>query len=126
LDVGHGRCSFSWRVMESAMKQSVPPGTISSDVHQFNVAGPVFDLATTLSKFLHLGMPLEQVIERATINPAKTFRFPHSPGTVRVGPWLMWRCSRSSKATSSLQNQPRIPALPRRESAIASFSRLPR
>jgi dihydroorotase len=85
LDVGHGRGSFSWRVMESAMKQGVLPGTISSDVHQFNVAGPVFDLATTLSKFLHLGMPLEQVIERATINPAKTFRFPHNPGTLREG-----------------------------------------
>ncbi len=85
LDVGHGRGSFSWRVMEAAMKQGILPGTISSDVHQFNVAGPVFDLATTLSKFLHLGMPLEQVIERATINPAKTFRFPHNPGTLRVG-----------------------------------------
>ena len=67
------------------MKQGILPSTISSDVHQFNVAGPVFDLATTLSKFLHLGMPLEQVIERATINPAKTFRFPHNPGTLRVG-----------------------------------------
>src|SRR5579859_7542186 len=85
LDVGHGRGSFSWRVMDAAMKQGVLPGTISSDVHQFNVAGPVFDLATTLSKFLHLGMPLEQVIERATINPARAFRFPHSPGTLRVG-----------------------------------------
>lgn len=85
LDVGHGRGSFSWRVMEGAMKQGVLPGTISSDVHQFNVAGPVFDLATTLSKFLHLGMPLEQVIERATTGPAKTFRFPHNPGTLREG-----------------------------------------
>ena len=85
LDVGHGRGSFSWRVMEAAMKQGVLPGTISSDVHQFNVAGPVFDLATTLSKFLHLGMPLEEVIERATVNPARTFRFPHNPGTLRVG-----------------------------------------
>ena len=54
-------------------------------MHQFNVAGPAFDLATTLSKFLHLGMRLERVIERATINPAKTFRFPHNPGTLRVG-----------------------------------------
>jgi len=71
--------------MEAALKQGVLPGTISSDVHQFNVAGPVFDLATTLSKFLHLGMPLAQVIERATINPAKTFKFPHSPGTLKVG-----------------------------------------
>ncbi|HTM52190.1 MAG TPA: amidohydrolase/deacetylase family metallohydrolase [Bryobacteraceae bacterium] len=85
LDVGHGRGSFSWRVMEAAMKEGVLPGTISSDVHQFNVAGPVFDLATTLSKFLHLGMALDQVIERATINPARTFRFPNKPGTLQPG-----------------------------------------
>lgn len=85
LDVGHGKGSFSWRVMDAAFKQDLLPGTISSDVHQFNVAGPVFDLATTLSKFLHLGMTLEQVIERATLNPARTLRFPHNPGTLRVG-----------------------------------------
>lgn len=85
LDVGHGRGSFSWQVMAAAMKEDVQPGTISSDLHQFNVTGPVFDLATTLSKFLHLGMPLEKVIECATINPARTFRFPNQPGTLRVG-----------------------------------------
>ena len=85
LDVGHGRGSFSWDVMSAAMKEDVLPGTISSDLHQFNVTGPVFDLATTLSKFLHLGMPLEKVIECATINPAHTFRFPNQPGTLRVG-----------------------------------------
>lgn len=85
LDVGHGRGSFSWRVMDAARREGIFPGTISSDVHQFNVAGPVFDLATTLSKFLHLGMPLEQVIERATVNPARVFRFPHQPGTLRLG-----------------------------------------
>src|SRR5262249_55426833 len=77
--------SFSWRVMEAALKQDVPPGTISSDVHQFNVAGPVFDLATTLSKFLHLGMTLEHVIEKVTVNPARTFRFPNQPRSLRVG-----------------------------------------
>jgi dihydroorotase len=85
LDVGHGRGSFSWRVMEAALKQDTPPGTISSDVHQFNVAGPVFDLATTVSKFLHLGMTLEQVVEKVTTGPAGALRFPHSPGTLREG-----------------------------------------
>jgi dihydroorotase len=85
LDVGHGRGSFSWEVMQAAMKENVVPGTISSDLHQFNVTGPVFDLVTTLAKFLHLGMPLEKVIECATINPARTFRFPNHPGTLRVG-----------------------------------------
>lgn len=85
LDVGHGRGSFSWEVMEASMKEDVVPGTISSDLHQFNVSGPVFDLVTTLAKFLHLGMPLEKVIECATINPARTFRFPNQPGTLRQG-----------------------------------------
>lgn len=85
LDVGHGAGSFGWAVAESAMKQDVVPATISSDVHQYNVHGPVLDLATTLSKFVHLGMTLEQVIERATKNPAQTFGFPQGLGTLKPG-----------------------------------------
>ncbi len=85
LDVGHGAGSFGWAVAESALKQEVLPGTISSDVHQYNVHGPVLDLATTLSKFLHLGLTLEQVIERATRNPAETFDFPRGLGTLAPG-----------------------------------------
>ncbi len=85
LDVGHGAGSFGWAVAESAMKQDVVPATISSDVHQYNVHGPVLDLATTLSKFMHLGMTLEQVIERATKNPAQTFGFPQGLGTLKPG-----------------------------------------
>jgi len=69
LDVGHGRGSFSWDVMSAAMKEDVLPGTISSDLHQFNVTGPVFDLATTLSKFLHLGLTLEQVFRTRSHQP---------------------------------------------------------
>jgi dihydroorotase len=85
LDIGHGAGSFSFRTAEQALKQQLLPGTISSDVHQFNVNGPVFDLATTLSKFLHLGLTLEQVIERAATNPARTFGFPDGLGTLREG-----------------------------------------
>ena len=77
--------SFSFPVAEKALKQDLLPGTISSDVHQFNVHGPVFDLATTLSKFLLLGLTLEQVIERATTNPARLFGFPQGLGTLREG-----------------------------------------
>ncbi len=85
LDVGHGAGSFSFEVAEKALKQGLLPGTISSDVHEFNVHGPVFDLATTLSKFLHLGLTLDQVIERAATNPATTFGFPKGLGTLREG-----------------------------------------
>jgi dihydroorotase len=85
LDVGHGAGSFSFETAEKVLSQDLLPGTISSDVHQFNVNGPVFDLATTLSKFLHLGLTLEQVIERAATNPANTFGFPKGLGTLREG-----------------------------------------
>ncbi len=85
LDVGHGAGSFSFDTAEKALKQGVLPGTISSDVHHYNVNGPVFDLATTLSKFLHLGLSLEQVIERAATNPAGTFGFPKGLGSLREG-----------------------------------------
>jgi len=85
LDIGHGAGSFSFDTAEKALAQELLPGTISSDVHQFNVSGPVFDLATTLSKFLHLGMTLEQVIERATTNAANAFGFPKGLGTLREG-----------------------------------------
>jgi dihydroorotase len=85
LDVGHGAGSFSFRTAEKAFPQGVLPGTISSDVHQFNVDGPVFDLATTLSKFLILGISLEEVIRRATTSPAGVFNFPAGTGTLKPG-----------------------------------------
>jgi dihydroorotase len=85
LDIGHGAGSFSFDTAEKALKQELLPGTISSDVHQFNVNGPVFDLATTLSKFMHLGMTLEQVIERATTNAANAFGFPRGLGMLKEG-----------------------------------------
>jgi dihydroorotase len=85
LDIGHGAGSFSFDTAEKALRQGVTPGTISSDVHQSNYNGPVFDLATTLSKFLFLGMTLDDVIARATSNAAATFAFPLGLGTLRVG-----------------------------------------
>lgn len=85
FDVGHGAGSFSLEVAEKAIEQGFLPNTISSDLHRFNVNGPVHDFATTLSKFLLLGLTLEQVVERATVNPARTFGFPEGLGTLREG-----------------------------------------
>jgi dihydroorotase len=70
FDVGHGRGSFTWQVARRAMDQGLLPGTISSDIHVWNIAGPVYDLATTASKLLHLGLPLPDVVRRVTATPA--------------------------------------------------------
>ncbi len=85
LDIGHGAGSFAFETAERALAQDLLPGTISSDVHQFNVNGPVFDLATTLSKFLHLGLTLEQTIERVTRNPSRVFGHLNDLGTLKEG-----------------------------------------
>lgn len=85
LDIGHGAGSFSFDTAEQALEQGLSPGTISSDVHQFNVHGPVFDLATTVSKFLHLGLTLEEAVRRVTLNPARTFGALQELGTLREG-----------------------------------------
>ena len=84
LDIGHGTGSFGFDTAEIALAQGIPPDVISSDIHQLAVQGPMFDLPTTLSKFLHLGMSLPDVIERATSRPAAAMRRPDL-GTIKPG-----------------------------------------
>ncbi len=85
LDVGHGRGSFSFDVARRALAQDLRPGTISSDVHVYNVDGPVYDLATTLTKFMLLGMALDEVVRLATAAPAAAARLPSWLGHLGVG-----------------------------------------
>ena len=87
FDVGHGRGSFSWEVAERALEQGIGPTTISSDLHVYNVDGPVYDLATTVSKFLHLGLSLEDALHKVTATPARVLGMADQIGTLRVGAW---------------------------------------
>ena len=87
FDVGHGRGSFSWEVAERALEQGIGPTTISSDLHVYNVDGPVYDLATTVSKFLHLGLSLEGALHKVTATPARVLGMSDQIGTLRVGAW---------------------------------------
>lgn len=84
FDIGHGMGSLSFEVARAMLAAGFPPDTISSDVHVLNLAGPVFDQATTLSKFLHLGMPLSDVIRATTVSAAAAIRRPDL-GTLRPG-----------------------------------------
>jgi dihydroorotase len=85
LDVGHGSGSFDWDVAERALAQGVVPHTISSDLHTYDVEGPVVDLATTVSKFLYLGLSVEDALARVTAIPARTLKREEQLGTLRVG-----------------------------------------
>ncbi|MBU5591894.1 amidohydrolase/deacetylase family metallohydrolase [Clostridium sp. MSJ-4] len=72
LDVGHGKESFSFKVAGQGRSAKIYPHSISTDIYFRNrIHGPVFNMATTLSKFLYLGYSLEEIIPLVTINPAK-------------------------------------------------------
>ena len=85
LDVGHGAGSFSWQVAEKAFEQGIKPDTISTDLHTGSVNGPAFDMPTTMSKFLLLGMPLYDVVKASTIIPAKVLGKQNEIGNLKHG-----------------------------------------
>ena len=85
FDVGHGAGSFNWKVARAGLAQGLLPTTVSSDIHAWNIAGPVYDLATTASKFLHLGLTLPAVLERVTTTPAACIGRADELGTLTPG-----------------------------------------
>ena len=84
FDVGHGAASFWFRNAVPAVKQGFVPDSISTDLHTGNINGSVVDFITTMSKFLAMGVPLPDLIRRATVNPAAEIRRPEL-GTLTVG-----------------------------------------
>jgi dihydroorotase len=86
FDFGNGRNEhWTWAVAESALAQGFPPDTISTDLEVVGRTEQVFDLPTVMSKFLVLGMPLNQVIACVTSSAARSFREFHEYGSLRKG-----------------------------------------
>ena len=76
FDIGHGMGSFSFEIAEKMLAAGFAPDVISSDVHALCIDGPAFDLPTTMTKFLALGVPLETVVQMVTEAPALAIRRP--------------------------------------------------
>lgn len=71
FDVGHGGAAFEFRQAVPAVKQGFPPDSISTDVHSGSINAGMKDLLNVMSKFLNMGMSLDDVIYRSTWNPAR-------------------------------------------------------
>jgi dihydroorotase len=86
FDCAHGRNHFSFPMIEKALDQGFLPDTISTDLTFTSATkGPVWDLTTTMSKLLHFGLPLDEVIARTTAAPAKILGYEGTVGTLRPG-----------------------------------------
>jgi len=87
FDCAHGRGGhFNFPLIEKALDQGFLPDTISTDLTFMTATrGPVFDLTTTMSKLMHFGVSIEDVVLRATARPAKIAGLEGTVGTLRPG-----------------------------------------
>ena len=76
FDVGHGAGSFLFRQAVPAVKQGFIPDSISTDLHTASMNAGMKDMINVMSKFLNLGMSLQDVILRSTWNPARQIKRP--------------------------------------------------
>jgi dihydroorotase len=74
FDVGHGGGSFAWRVAVPAVKEGFWPDSISTDLHVGSMNAGMKDMLNVMSKFLALGMKLDDVVRISTWNPARQIK----------------------------------------------------
>jgi dihydroorotase len=76
FDIGHGKGSFDFNVARAMLEGGFAPDVISSDVHVLCIDGPAYDNMETMSKFLVLGMKLEDIVRAVTATPANLLKRP--------------------------------------------------
>ncbi len=85
FDCGHGGGSFWFRNAVPAVRQGFVPDSMGTDLHTGNAAnGLVTNILNVMSKFMNMGVPLEDVIYRATVAPAREVGHPEL-GTLAIG-----------------------------------------
>ena len=84
FDVGHGGGSFLFRQAVPAVRQGFVPDSISTDLHIGSMNAGMKSMLNVMSKFLNIGMPLDDVIARSTWNPSREIKH-EELGNLSVG-----------------------------------------
>ena len=84
MDVGHGAASFDFQVAKEAIADGLKPFSISTDLHGLSLNGPVYDLATTVSKLYAAGLTVQECVNAVALNP-RNFLGLHNTTTLVVG-----------------------------------------
>ena len=84
FDVGHGGGSFVWRIAVPALNQGFPPDSISTDLHIGSMNAGMKDMLNVMSKFLVMGLSMDEVIAKSTWNPAREIKH-EELGNLSVG-----------------------------------------
>ena len=76
FDVGHGGAMFHFSVAVPALKQGILPNSFGSDLHRFSMNSGMKNMLDIMSKFLNMGMTIQDIIFRATWNSANSIKRP--------------------------------------------------
>ncbi|HTE33254.1 MAG TPA: amidohydrolase/deacetylase family metallohydrolase [Chryseolinea sp.] len=76
FDVGHGGAGFWFSEAVPAFQQGLSPNSFGTDLHRFSMNAGMKDMLNVMSKYLSMGMKIEDVIVRATSAPAKSIKRP--------------------------------------------------
>lgn len=74
FDLGHGGAGFWYSIAIPAMKNGLPPNTFGTDLHRFSINAGMKDMLNVMSKYMAMGMKLNDVIQTATWNAAKAIK----------------------------------------------------
>lgn len=74
FDVGHGGAGFWFSQAIPAFEQGLWPNSFGTDLHRFSMNAGMKDMLNVMSKYLNIGMPLNEIILRATWNPARAIK----------------------------------------------------
>ncbi len=86
FDLGNGRTGhLRWDIAERVLKAGFLPDTFSTDWTPEGRTSQIIDFPNVMSKFLMLGMTLDQVIACATANASRAFPVFKDRGTLKVG-----------------------------------------
>jgi dihydroorotase len=85
FDVGHANRHLDFGIVRSCMREGLAPDTISTDLHGRGGRATIVDLPTTMTKFMALGMSLDEVVAACTLKPARAMGWQHRLGALAVG-----------------------------------------
>ena len=74
FDVGHGGAGFWFNVAQPAVKQGFMPNSFGTDLHRNSMNSGMKNISNLMSKFLNMGMTIQQVVHRATWSAAKAIK----------------------------------------------------
>jgi len=85
FDPAQGQTHLNFDVADKCFQQNFLPDTISTDLTVVAVERRVYDLPTMVSKFMAMGIGLDQAIGMVTSNAARIFDYGAQVGTLRPG-----------------------------------------